>query len=58
MAGRERLEGDGALEGEVTSLVHDAHAPVAEHRLHLVARDRRQNHGTARGRRAARVRLG
>ena len=41
-AGDEHLEGDQAVESEVPGLVDDAHAPVAEERLYVIARDPRQ----------------
>jgi hypothetical protein len=41
-AGQQHLQGDGAIQAEVADPVHGAHAAVTEHRLHLVAGDRRQ----------------
>ena len=50
MASRDHLESDGALEGQVPGLVHDAHAAPAEHPLNLVAGDLWQRGGWRRGR--------
>jgi hypothetical protein len=49
MAGGEHLEGDGALQRQVPGLVHDAHAALSEHRLHLVAGDLWQADGGGMG---------
>ena len=41
-AGDQHLEGDDAVQSVLPGLVNHAHAPVAEERFHVVARDPRQ----------------
>src|SRR5436305_1731964 len=57
-AGQRHLEGDDAVEAQMPGPEDDAHAPVAEHRLDLVARYLGQRRFILRRRREAPARPG